>query len=1786
MSASSTDILRGELERHFELDAMKTLSADLLGFDPEDVGGTSGKGAFARALTEHCEGQDALQALADAILLSDKDAGDALESVYEAQRGAELEAGTEFQGYRILKRLGTGEGLGVVYLGEKKESDGEGGNGKSRRVAIKVIRLSLARNPSNVRRYLTAVRAVGHANISGVAGFAGAGVLDDGRPWVASNFVEGQTVSARLARVSQLHFNEARPILRGVLDALAAMHDKGLVHGDVKSENVFMARPTLEDGSRGDPTGLLVDAASHRLLAGGSIKAAAIGALRVFGDAKGIAPETARGGSIGAAADLYGVGIMIYEIITGRPPFVADTAFEVVAQHLSDQPQPPSEVAPRGWVTAELDAIVLKALAKDPADRYGSARELLEALEAGSRAAKTEEAAAAAEDLDESAYDAAVEAFEAAASDEELAAALEKVVAPANAWDKAVEVFTKALEGLEEAEAKKAVLFRVARIQESELSDHEAAEGTYREILELDEADDIALIALEELKRHSGDTEGLAELLLDKAQREEDGSERASILREIAQLYEEDLDDPGNAFIAWVQALADDPSDERTAREIERLAGDDADRWNDALSSLSEAVQEAHEPADGVALYVLMGRWYADHLKRPDFALPCYGQALQLDPRSAAAYDGTIELYRRTQSWQELVQILTTRATAAATPAAARDHKAAAAKITLDKLANADAAEDLYKEVLGDDPAHPAAIDGLSTIYGSKENWKELVHVLDKRAGNERGAAKVATLLKVAELHEDRLDDLEQAVVQYEAALAHDELNLAALKGLERLYARGSKYQELLANLEKQLTVVATPRQKIALLEQIGGIQEEEFVDHEKAVEAYEQVVEIDPGHEGANPALARLYRQLNRFDELVDTLDRHAKASEDDERKVSLLLQAVRTLTVDVGAPERAMSFCERVLAIDPEHNDALDQMSRLQAQTGDANAAVASVERLAEGEKDAEKKAELLVRAGRMLEDAGDKDRAIERFKSALDANANNVAAAGALRAIYKDRGDAHGAAELLAREVEITEGAISKAKLLAELGLLRRDRLEQPDKARDAYSQALELDGTCTPAARGLGDMAFDDKAWHEAVKYYEPLLSRTGDMVESEARELSVRCGDAFRAIEQFDKAQRAYLNAKAYAPDDRDVLERVADVTFESGEPDEAAELYRDIATKFKDQLQGGEKGHILYRQGESCRRAGEIEEAVGLLNDAAELMPEDPRPLAALLEVYKGKEEWDSVVRTHRRRMEHAEDAERFDLLVAVGDVLLEKLGDRQKAAKSYVAALEVTPDDRNLLTKLMAVYSETKDWSNLVEVILRIADLVESPPQLAKYYVTAASIAHEHLQRYDEAAEYYNQALENAPALGKAFEGLVRCLTQKEAWEDLAGAYRAQLERLPADAPAEARAALWDALGDLYKDEIDEIEEAVEAYEEAQALDHDSRKRVEMLAAIYTGTPKRFYRKAVEAHAQLLDKSPYRVESYQALRQLYTDVKKADESWCVCQVLRALKYADADEDSFFKKHRTRTPAAAQEFFTEDIWFNNVTHTSQDPLLTGIFAAITPAVASSASQGLAEFNVEPSNQCNPESDDAVMAQTLHYVSGVTQIDLPPVFYRQSDAGGLSFLFTDPPAIGLGQGALAGGPNQALAFVAGRHLAYFLPGHYLRHLVPTGSGLRAWLLAAIKSANPQFPIPKKLMPQVDKHFAALDSKLDAPSKDRLHSLVNKLLAAAPELDMKKWVAAVDLTADRVGFVLANDLEMSAAIIKASPDETVAQKERLKELYLYAASAPYLELRHKLGIAIDD
>ena len=293
------------------------------------------------------------------------------------------------------------------------------------------------------------------------------------------------------------------------------------------------------------------------------------------------------------------------------------------------------------------------------------------------------------------------------------------------------------------------------------------------------------------------------------------------------------------------------------------------------------------------------------------------------------------------------------------------------------------------------------------------------------------------------------------------------------------------------------------------------------------------------------------------------------------------------------------------------------------------------------------------------------------------------------------------------------------------------------------------------------------------------------------------------------------------------------------------------------------------------------------------------------------------------------------------------------------------------------------------------------------------------------------------------------------------------------------------------------------------------------------------------------------------------------------------------MNLAEPDEERFYRRLRAEGPAEAQARLSPDDWANLVVHEDADPIVTAIFALIEPAVLRRNGQSLEALGYQPVYQLDLVRHPYPMSQTLYYAAGVLGMEAPPTFQNPTDPGGVSFLHAYVPSIVLGSAALAPDlPPQPSAFIAGRHLAYYRPGLYARQLVSTGTALRAWLFAAIKLVVPNFPVAGELAGPVSENLGLLESLAVGQIRDQLTSLVTKLLQAGA-IDLKKWVAAVDLTADRVGFLLSHDLELALEIVRASEDGAipVPAKERQKELVLYAVSEEYFTIRRRLGISID-
>ncbi|MEM9696840.1 MAG: tetratricopeptide repeat protein, partial [Myxococcota bacterium] len=552
----------------------------------------------------------------------------------------------------------------------------------------------------------------------------------------------------------------------------------------------------------------------------------------------------------------------------------------------------------------------------------------------------------------------------------------------------------------------------------------------------------------------------------------------------------------------------------------------------------------------GIALYMQLGDWYAGRIQRPDLAVNCYQKVLTADPAHQRALEGMTGVYRRAQQWPELCHVLLLRVERAPTPERARDLRAEAAQILDTRLGDVARARALYEENLEGDPGHGKTVEALELIYQRNEDYAGYVRILQRQADAVTGAPRVDTLCKLGEIYEDHLDDLPEAEKSFIAALELDPGSVTALRGLDRILNRTGRYRDLLENLERQVQIAVTPRQKINLFDRMAGIYDEEFLDHEQAASCLEKILELDGGHEGALSSLMRHYRALDRWDDVIDLYDRSLRVASDDARRIDLLLAQGRVL-LDFGSPERARLAYENVLQLDPENGPALESLATVRAATGDAMAALSAVDALAEKATDPAAKAEQWVRAAKILEQHGDRDGAIERYKHALDAKPDHPEAARLLRDAYLARGDAQSAVDLLTQMAEREEGAVTQARLYADIADIKLRKLGDRDGARASALRSLDHDATNVGSLLLLGDTAFEADSFREAASRYESLASRADVLEADDAKRVLTRYVDALSKTGSTEKAKNSVATLLKLAPDEVGALRRAARVYLDA-----------------------------------------------------------------------------------------------------------------------------------------------------------------------------------------------------------------------------------------------------------------------------------------------------------------------------------------------------------------------------------------------------------------------------------------------------------------------------------------------------------------------------------------------------------------------------------------------------------------------------------------------------------
>lgn len=1376
-------------------------------------------------------------------------------------------------------------------------------------------------------------------------------------------------------------------------------------------------------------------------------------------------------------------------------------------------------------------------------------------------------------------------------NDEEAIAKLLEIHSEQGEWRDVVDVLKLRVNAASIDEAKIPILVEIASVWEEKINEPDGAKDCYEQILGIDGLHDRAFSKLEILHRDNGRWEPLVEMYIGRhdALEESEVKERCDLLRRAAKVYDEKLNDNEQAFAAAMLAYEEDVSDQETVTLLERLASVGV-RWNELMQTSNEWWKTAQDPR-WTHIGLNMAKWYGVELNKPEWAMPIYQQVLARQPDNLLALHSMTSLYRKSQQWPQLTQVLERCMTIARTEEEKRKIHVELGEVLEQHLGQTDQAVEHYKTALNLNGRDTAALSALERVYDGRNQVPQLVDVLSRKAeafatqGNIEKANDVR--LRLAEVLEDRANNAEQAVEVLRNAVEADPASMPALRGMERLYARLGRPAELLWSLEAQLEHATVERERIKLLTRIGEMQEEEFVKLPEAAARFEQVVEIDPNNDPAYRALARLYRRQSKWSELLSTLDRHISATVDRKDRVPLFTAMGQVYAEELNDPDHAIDCYQNALDVDYAHIPALEGLSRVYEKRAEWDRAIETLRTLSDHEREPSKVVDIRYRIGRLAEEQlKDEDQAVDLYRSALDVDPNHAGSLGAIRQIYQRRGDHYDAAQFLEKEINATEAPRAKAKLYYELGRIWNDHLDEREKAVQSFEAAMRTDPEQDDAAFPLVFHYAQTEQWEAAEPLAEVLVRKSGRRDPAEQLQLQLVMGRVAMKLGKTDRAVKALTAANGLDRSNVEVLRELALAYFQKKDWENAFKNYHLLVVHHKDDMDAEGRAELYFRIGVVKREQGDRRRAINFLDKALEEVPNHRPTLEAMVDTYAAGSEWEQVLGYKRQILDnHLNDIdERYNALVDIGNLWQDKAKNPQKAIASFSEALELKGDQNNiLLVKLLALFQETKQWSRVVETVTKMSEAEKDPAKKARYAYTVASIYNNEIKNPEEAVNWYNAALDLNPKDLKAFEKINQILTSKKEFKQLERSYRKMIHRVAGKGERDLEFSLWHALGLIYRDRLMLQDNAIAAFEQASSSRPDDEQEQKILAELYTAAGRAD--KATECWMGMLRREINNPLALKAIYDLHYNTRQYDKAWCVANTMCFLLRDNAPQDAraFYDQYKPRRPLAPQSRLDEERWIKDLFHPDEDPFVGKMFACILQALRRVKVRPVAQFGFTAADQQNPQTSSVALVRAMGMAGAAMNLpQMPAIFLRPQQPGGLAYVPSDPWASVSGGTLLQGMQPTELQFLATKHMSYYRLEHYVRTLFPTVSELTVLLLAAIKLVKADFDVPQEVMATVQ--TLAQQMQQDPVNLEGLRKVVKIFMDQGGQVNLKKWFQAVELTANRAGFLLSGDLDVTRKMITMEPGlpGDVTPTEKLKDVLLFSISEQYFRLRETLGI----
>ena len=1063
------------------------------------------------------------------------------------------------------------------------------------------------------------------------------------------------------------------------------------------------------------------------------------------------------------------------------------------------------------------------------------------------------------------------------------------------------ELLEREVERAQSNEDKVRALQKLAALRAEQLQDAPGALACWRRILEIEPRHGRALRAVRDsllaardfdgltaLYARANDDEGLLDVLSNEADRVEDTQLKVALSFRAADVLEQRIKEPLRAVRSYERVLSVDPSNLRAAGAL-AVVYEQEEKWGRLRAMLEVMLRASSQPSDRVPLLNRLRELCIVHLREGDAALTYAADAYRLAPDDVAVREALEKSAAAAAGWETVVTLYSERARSAPEEAAL-ELRRRAATIALGNLGKPAVAAEQLRFVLAQRPEDTEVMGTLERIYRGAQDVMALHTLLEHRLQHvpDEGI-RVATLRELAEIEETVGGDANGAAARLRALCELRPDDREALAGLDRLALAADRHEELADVIERRIAIEGDKTQQIELGSRLGLLFLDKLKEPERAIGAFEGVLDRENAHAGAIAALERVdeqhdelssrirptlevvYERTGRYDKLLKLLEKRLKTEKNDQEVRRLRLRIAEISSGQLGDAAGAYGALEAAFFEQPSDRELWDRLADAAEAAGQQRALGGAYSTAIEaGDVDEEARLELAVRAAKLFDEVlGLPEDAEPLHKRVLAADPQNERSFIALKELYTSGERWDDLQVLYRKRIEETLDAETKLELLSQLCFLFEEILDRPERAIETYEQILALDPAHAVARRTL------ERLYERMQKYRELATLLTGNLDHAEGQEridVMLKLGDLYEiklaepgpAVDQYEgvladqplhlRAQHALARLLSVSSQRQRIAEILAPLYETQGA---YAELANVLSIRLESMETDAERAALSLRIGELHEH--KTRDAEAALSAYAAAVEADPgletarfalRDLAATRETFRQRRA--AVLRIAVDKIAGKDPAIEGDVLLELAVLLDEYLGDQDGAARAYERLIELDPGNTDVVLiaarALERIHTTRGDHPKLAIDLRRRVDLEGDSQARARIMVRLATLLEETLKDAPGAIAVHMLRLEQDPADTGAMLALERLYEGQQQHKDLVSVLKMHAEHSRDDAE---RRALTRRAATLLDDKLSEPVAAIELCRDVLSSLGPDRETLTLLAGLY---------ERAERHADLLD--------------------------------------------------------------------------------------------------------------------------------------------------------------------------------------------------------------------------------------------------------------------------------------------------------------------------------------